>query len=222
VRNGHSYSGTNSTVEYQKYGIIMDRIEKAIYNEIRNNLRIRWSDLRRSIVDEKKLISERPFREILNELVDKKIVYRDEVERGHTEYYVDKDFEDIEKRIVQAFKKELPEFKAGIKHIKKQRNKIPDDVLATYFVMLWKLSNHLDFKASILAGLTKNEKIIDVEGLKKLKLDLIDLISNSNLEKTFDMLNLADVYFQYETDEMKKEFKKDWKSRNLPFPNEDV
>ncbi len=222
MRNGHSYSGTNGTVEYQKYGILMDRIEKAIYNEIRNNLRIRWSDLRRSIVDEKKLISERPFREILNELVDKKIVYRDEIERGHTEYYVDKDFEDIEKRIVQAFKKELPEFKAGIKHIKKQRNKIPDDVLATYFVMLWKLSNHLDFKASILAGLTKNEKIIDVEGLRKLKLALIDLISNSNLEKTLDMLNLADVYFQYETDEMKKEFQKDWKSRNLPFPNEDV
>jgi len=198
----------------------MERIEKAIYNEIRNNLRIRWSDLRRSIVDEKKLISDRPFREILNELVDKKIVYRDEVERGHTEYYVDKDFEDIEKRIVQAFKKELPEFRAGIKHIKKFRKKLPDDVLASYFVMLWKFSNHLDFKATILAGLTKNERIIDVEGLQKLKLDLIDLISHSKLEKTFDMLNLADVYFQYETDEMKKEFRKDWKSRNLPFPSE--
>jgi len=198
----------------------MNRIEKAIYNEIRNNLRIRWSDLRRSIVDEKKLISERPFREILNELVDKKIVYRDEVERGHTEYYVDKDFEDIEKRITQAYKKELPEFRAGIKHIKKFRKQLPDDVFASYFVLLWKLSNHLDFKASILAGLTKNERIIDVEGLQKLKLDLIDLISNSNLEKTFDMLNLADVYFQYETDEMKKVFREDWKSRNLPFPIE--
>jgi len=34
------------------------------------------------------------------------------------------------------------------------------------------------------------------------------------------MLNLADVYFQYETDEMKKQFKKDWKSRDLPFPSE--
>ena len=198
----------------------MDRIEKAIYNEIRNNLRIRWSDLRRSIVDEKKLISDRPFREILNDLVDRKIVYRDEVERGHTEYYVDKDFEDIEKRITQAFKKELPEFRASIKHIKKFRKKLPDDVLASYFVMLWKLSNHLEFKATILIGLTKNERIIDIEELQKLKFNLIDLISHANLEKTLDMLNLTDVYFQYETDEMIKEFKKDWKSRNLPFPNE--
>ena len=198
----------------------MDRIEKAIYNVIRNNLRIRWSDLRRTIVEEKKLISDRPFREILNDLVDRKIVYKDKVGIGHTEYYVDKDFKDIEKRIIQAFKKELPEFRDGIKHIKKFRKKLPDDVLASYFVMLWKLSNHLDFKASILAGLTKNERIIDIEGLKKLKLDLIDLISNPNLEKTLDMLNLADVYFQYETDEMKKEFRIDWKSRDLPFPNE--
>ena len=84
--------------------------------------------------------------------------------------------------------------------------------------MLWKLSNHLDFKASLLVGLTKNEKIVDVEKLKKLKQELIGLISHSNLEKTFGMLNLADIYFQYETDEMKKIFQEDWKSRNLPFP----
>ena len=198
----------------------MDRIEKAIYNEIRNNLRIRWLELKSIIVDEKKLISERPFREILNDLVDRKIVYKDEVERGHTEYYVDKDLEDIEKRIIQVFKIELAEFRVSIKHIKKFRKKLPDDVLASYFVMLWKFSNHLDFKATILTGLTKNEKIIDVEGLQKLKLDLIDLISHSKLEKTFDMLNLAGIYLQYETDEMKKEFQKDWKSRNLPFPND--
>lgn len=198
----------------------MDKIEKAIYTEIRNSLRIRWSDLRRIIVEEKKLISERPFREILNDLVDRKIVYKDDVERGHTEYYVDKDLKDIEKRVIQTFKKELPEFRDGIKHIKKYRKKLSEDVLASYFVMLWKLSNHLDFKATILAGLTKNERIIDTDGLQKLKLDLIDLISNSSLEKTFEMLNLADVYFQYETDEMKKLFKEDWKSRNLPFPNE--
>ena len=219
MRNGYNYNGTISTVEYQKYGKIMNKIEKAIYNEVHKNLRIRWSELKRIIVEERGLISERPFREILNDLVDRKIVYKDEVERGHTEYYADKDFEDIEKRIIGAFKKELPEFRAGIKHIKKYRNKIPDDILAAYFVMLWKLSNHLDFKASILAGLTKNEKIIDIEGLQKLKLDLIDLVSNSNLEKTFEMLNLADIYFQYETDEMKKEFRKDWTSRSLPFPN---
>ena len=196
----------------------MNRIEKIIYNEIQKNIRIRWSDLKRIIVEEKQLISERPFREILNELVNKKIVYRDEVEKGHTEYYVDKDLKDIEKRITKAFKKELPEFSEGIKHIKKYRNKISNDVLASYFVMLWKLSNHLDFKATILAGLTKNERIIDIEGLQKLKLDLIDLISNSSLEKTFEMLNLADVYFQYETDEMKKLFKEDWESRSLPLP----
>jgi len=198
----------------------MDKKEKAIYNEIRKNLRIRWSELKRIIVDEKKLISERPFREILNDLVERKIVYKDEVERGRTEYYVDKDFEDIEKRVIQVFKTELPEFRNAIKHIKKYRYKIPDDALAAYFVMLWKLSNHLDFKAVILSGLTKNEKIIDIEGLKKLKQDLINLISKTNLTKTLNLLNLADLYLQYETDEMKKLFRKDWKSRNLPFPNE--
>lgn len=198
----------------------MDKIEKAIYTEIQNNIRIRWTDLRRIIVDGKKLISERPFREILNDLVDKKTVYRDEVGKGHTEYYVDKDYEDIEERIIQAFKKELPEFREGIKHIKKFRNKLPDDILASYFVMLWKLSNHLDFKVTLLIGLTKNPRIIGIEELQKLKEDLIDLVSGSNLIKTFEMLNLADVYFQYETDEMKKVFREDWKSRNLPFPNE--
>lgn len=198
----------------------MDEIEKAIYTEIRNSLRIRWSDLRRIIVEEKELISERPFREILNDLVDRKIVYKDDVERGHTEYYVDKDLKDIEKRVIQTFKKELPEFRDGIKHIKKYRKKLSEDVLASYFVMLWKLSNHLEFKATIIGGLTKNERIIDRDGLQKLKLNLIDLISNSSLEKTFEMLNLADVYFQYETDEMIKLFKEDWKSRDLPFPNE--
>lgn len=210
------------TVEYQKYSIIMDKNEKAIYNEIRKNLRIRWSELKSIIVEEKKLISERPFREILNDLVERKIVYRDEVERGHTEYYVDKDFEDIEKRVIQVFKTELPKFRNGIKHIKKYRNKIPDDVLAAYFVMLWKLSNHLDFKAVILVLLTKNEKIIDIEELKKLKLDLINLISKTNIDKTLNLINLADIYLQYETEEMKKLFREDWKSRNLPFPNENV
>ncbi len=198
----------------------MDRIEKEIYNEIHSNIRIRWGKLKKIIVQDKKLISERPFREKLNDLVERKIVYRDEMDKGHTAYYVDKDFKDIEERVYQIFKKELPEFRAGIKHIKKFRNKIPEDVLASYFVMLWKLSNHLDFKASILISITNNEEIINVEELEQLKIDLFNMVSTSNIDKTLNMINLADVYFQYETDEMKKEFKKDWKSRNLPFPNE--
>jgi len=92
--------------------------------------------------------------------------------------------------------------------------------------MLWKLSNHLDFKATILINITKNEEIINVDELEELKIDLfdmistsIDMISTSNIDKTLDMINLADVYLQYETDEMKKEFKKDWESRGLPFPD---
>lgn len=199
----------------------MDEIERRIYNEIRKNLRIRWSDLRRIIVDEKQLISERPFREILNDLVERKLVFKDEVEKGHTEYYVDKDFENIEKDFRSALKKQIPEFRKTIKHIKKFRDKIPKDVLAGHFTLLWKLSNHLDFKVMIVSLLTKNSKIADIDELQKIKMDLIDLISKSNLEYTLDLFKISDDYLQYETEEMKKLFQEDWKSRSLPMPNDD-
>ena len=200
----------------------MNRIEKIIYSEIRKNIRIRWSDLKRIIVEEKELISERPFREMLNGLVSNKIVYKDEITKGHTEYYIDKEFKDIEKKFKETLKKEIPKFRKSIKHIKKFRNKISDEDLAGYFTIMWKTSNHLDFKAFAVSYLTNNTRVVDVTGLQKIKEDLVDLISiENNPEKTINLLNLANIYLQYETDEMRKEFRKDWDSKKFPVPKLD-
>lgn len=197
----------------------MEEIERKIYNEIRKNLKIRWSDLKRIIVDERKLISERPFREILNDLVERKLVFKNEVEKGHTEYYVDKDFDNIERNFRNNLKKEIPAFRNGIKHIKKFRDKIPKEDLAGYFTLMWKISNHLDFKVIILSILTKQSKMTDIEELQKIKMDLIDLISKTNLEYTLDLFKLSDDYLQFETESMKKWFQEDWKAKNFPFPD---
>lgn len=200
----------------------MNRIEKIIYSEIQKNIRIRWSVLKRIIVEDKQLISERPFREILNGLVSNKIVYKDEIAKGHTEYYVDKEFEDIEKKFQETLKEEIPKFRKSIKHIKEFRNKISDEDLAGYFTIMWKTSNHLDFKALVVSYLTNNTKVADIMGLQKIKEDLVDLISiGNNPDQTINLLNLADMYLQYETDEMRKQFRKDWDSKKFPVPKLD-
>lgn len=200
----------------------MNRIEKVIYSEIRKNIRIRWSDLKRIIVEEKELISERPFREMLNDLVSNKIVYKDEIAKGHTEYYIDKEFKDIEKKFQETLKEEIPKFRKSIKHIKEFRDKISDEDLAGYFTIMWKTSNHLDFKAFAVSYLTNNTKVVDVTGLQKIKEDLVDLITiKNNPEKTINLLNLADIYLQYETDAMRQQFRKDWDSKNFPVPKLD-
>ena len=72
----------------------MELREKQICKVLEKFTRIRYNHLKRVVVEEKELMSERPFREALKQVVEKGLVKKFEIDKQHVEYTVQ--FDDIE------------------------------------------------------------------------------------------------------------------------------
>ncbi len=151
-------------------------LEKAIYKEIEKNRKIRWADLKRTIVDDEERISERVFRETLKDMVKRKLVYRREISRQNVEYYVDVDVVELENNAKQFFEFHFPEFKSLINHIEKNRSKIPLVDLAGYVAVLWQVATHFEYKGALLTHLTNTDRLAKLKGWQEIKPKLLKLI----------------------------------------------
>ena len=193
-------------------------LEKSIYKEIKNVRKIRWADLKRIIVDEKALISERVFRESLNEMVDMKIVHRREISRQNVEYYVDVNIVKLENQAKQFFEINFPELKRLINHIEKNQSKIPIVDLAGYIAILWQVASHFEYKGAILSYITNTDRLTKLKGWKEIKPKLLKLvISIKNIDERLELIDLSDAIIYQGTYQGITAIRKDLELKNIPW-----
>ncbi|MCH8170742.1 MAG: hypothetical protein IIB07_06380 [Bacteroidetes bacterium] len=77
--------------------------EKQICKVLEKFTRIRYNHLKRVVVEEKELMSERPFRETLKQVVEKGLVKKFEIDKQHVEYTVQFDDIEYEKDAIEYF-----------------------------------------------------------------------------------------------------------------------
>ena len=196
----------------------LNHVEKIIYNVIKGYGKIRWGKLKKIIVDEKKIISERPFREALNRMVENKIIFRHKIEKQNVEYYVDRDIFILEKNSRKFFDITLPEIKKLISHIKKNRTKIDSITLAGYIATLWQVISNFEYKGEILSFLATTERVSRREECDELRLALFELILQTKKdEDRLELWGLSDGILNVGTQEIFVKIREDLNSRNIPW-----
>ena len=196
----------------------LNHVEKTIYNEIKKHGKIRWGQLRKIIVDERKIVSERPFRETLNNMVENKIVLRDEIDKQNVEYYVDVDIVELEEKSHEFFETILPEIKKLILHIKKNRSKIDSVTLAGYVATLWLVISNFEYKGEVLSFLTNTSRVSMREECDDIRVELFKLIlQTKKQEDRLELLGLSDGILNVGTSEVFVKIREDLNSRNIPW-----
>jgi len=202
----------------------LNHVEKVIYNEIKRHRKIRWGQLKKIIVNERKIISERPFRETLNNMVENKIVLRDEIDKQNVEYYVDVDIIKLEENAHEFFENILPEIKKLIFHIKKNRSKIDFVTLAGYVATLWHVISHFEYKGEVLSFLTNTDRVSRREECDEIRIELFKLIfKTKKQDEGIELMGLSDEIMNVGTKEIFVKIKEDLNSRNIPWePSKDI
>jgi DNA-binding HxlR family transcriptional regulator len=204
------------------YGTLnLDRIEKAIYQEIRKRMKIRWRPLMQIIVPAE--CSERVFREKLNEMVEKGLVFKNEKSRQHVEYYVDSDIIKMEQNAEKIKSIKFPELKYFIKEIGKHASKIPLIDLASYIVILWRIIDYFEYNSGILAGITNNSQIQMREECDDLREQLMEMLYNlPKIDDVIQVLDLTSAIFDYDCKVMLDLLHQDLQSKNIQIvrPND--
>lgn len=136
----------------------MDNHEKAILSVIVKKGKVRYNELKKIIVDELNVVSDRPFREKLNQLVKNRTVFRIVIDKQNVIYTADPKLSQIEKSMTVYHEAILSGYEEGIDNLKKKINDLSDDVekadLLILFIksisLLHFLFSHVDNVTSIM------------------------------------------------------------------------
>lgn len=195
-----------------------NKIRKAIIKTLKENRRLRWGELKEIVVNELDAGSERIFRETLNSLVESKDVFKKEISKQHTEYYISLDVIELENNAEEFFNTNLPNLKRLIKHIKKNKSIIPIEDLSGYISTLWQITSHLEFKGYILSyvtGTTRISKREECDVIRRMLLEL--MLSPKKLDDRLDIMGTSDYYLNQGTFEAIRIIKNDLDSKGIPW-----
>jgi DNA-binding HxlR family transcriptional regulator len=198
--------------------MIQNKTKKAIIRALQENRRLRWGELKDIVVNEFDAGSERIFRQTLNSLVESKDVFKKEIAKQHTEYYISTDIIELENNAEDFFDTHLPKLKYLIKHIKNNKSKIPDEDLSGYISTLWQITSHLEFKGFVLSyvtGTSRTSKRVECDEIRKRLLEL--LLSSKKIEDRLNLIATSDYYLNQGTLEAMKIIHNDLKSKGIPW-----
>jgi len=171
-----------SRVPKMKYRVT---IENKIYKEITKQGKIRWRKLKNIIVNEKKITSDRIFRETLNNMVEKKRVFKIEIAKQNVVYTTDSEFLDEEKNTIEIVELLLPEYEENFKEFKKRLQKSSDYEKASIIIILMRMLSQIDWMLQVHSHNLKTEtvkynekKIIDYKN------DLVSWIDKYSIDNT--------------------------------------
>lgn len=174
---------------YRKYDILELR-EKQIYKELEKFTRIRFNHLKKVIVVDKELMSERPFRETLKRMVDTGLVKKFEIDKQHVEYTVQFDDIEYEKESASFFKKLVTDYDEILTKFIKKRVGISKIEQANFIVTFLKSVYLAEFWFKEFAHARSNPEIrslkVDFQNVK----DLAEAIA---LDEGYDDEN-EDIY----------------------------
>lgn len=123
----------------------MDRPEKEIFAVINEKGKIRYNELKRIIVEEKKIVSERPFREALNRLVGNRAVFRIQLDKQNVIYTADPKLYRIEKNMEAYHEAILSGYERDLDKLKEKINKLSDVEKADLLISFTKSISFLHF-----------------------------------------------------------------------------
>lgn len=195
-----------------------NRFQKGIISALKSTHGIRWAQLKRIVVDDKKICSERVFRETLNELVASGVVYKYEITPQHIEYYLPEQFKDPKKSLDEAFERHYSQFEFVINSIEKYRNKVPLIDLAGLIVIIWKMLNNLESSFVIASIMQNKPKLLQDKDFRQHKIKLIDIILKSKTEdEKIRLLDYIERLLRWETYQFGEAVKKELTDKQIPW-----
>jgi len=158
----------------------LNKIEKEIHKVIHEKRRIRWTQLKKIICDNKKICSERIFREKLNGMVERNLVFKLELGKTNVVYSTESSLEKSEKSRISYFYLFL---KASLKNLdafEKKMDKMSDTEKSDILVSFLQIILLLEWGFNETFRLTANPKIKDqISMLKEIKLQITRLVEES-------------------------------------------
>lgn len=197
-----------------------NKVQKGIISALRPTHGIRWTQLKKIIVDKKKICSERIFRVTLNELVASNVVFKYEVTPQCIEYYLKETIEDPKKSLDEAFERHRSQFEFVINNIEKHMNKIPLMDLAGLIVVIWKMLNNLEFSMIVGVIIQNKSELSQGKDFQLHKAKLIDIILKSKTEDKLRLFDYIERLLRWETYQFSEAVKKELTDRQIPWSNQ--
>lgn len=195
-----------------------NKFQKEIISVLKSTHGIRWADLKKVIVDKKKICSERIFRETLNELVLSEVVFKYELSPQHIEYYLQEQGEDPKKLLDEAFTRHYSQLEFVINSIEKHIAKIPSMDLAGLIVTLWKMLHNLEFAMINVSIMHNKPKLVKGKDFKLLKIKLIEIMSKSKTgDDQIRLFDYIDRLLRWETYQFGELVKKELTDKQIPW-----
>lgn len=195
-----------------------NKIQNEIITAIRSANGIRWASLKRIIVNDKKICSERIFRQTLNKLVENEAVFKREITRQHVEYYVEKEMENFEQTFDEWYKKNYSQIDFVIGSIKKNRSKIPLTDLSGLIVTLWRILSNFSLLITTVIVVHEKPDLVKGKDLQLLFQKLLSILSQTkSKESKIDLWDFLSRFLTYEMNELSKVIKKDLTQKQIPW-----
>ena len=137
----------------------LDKIEKEIHKVIHEKRRIRWTQLKKIICDGKKICSERIFREKLNGMVERNLVFKLELGKTNVVYSTESSLEKSEKSRISYFYLFLKASFNNLEDFEKKMDKMSDTEKSDILVSFLKIILLLEWGFNETLRLTGNPKI---------------------------------------------------------------
>ena len=169
--------------------------KKAIFTTIDENRKISYNQLKRIICDEKEVMSERPFRELLKEMVAEKLILRVPEGTQNVFYYAGNEFFEAEKNVETHIEKHLyiidEKFQKLEKHYKKLDAINQAASIAAFCLLLF----YLKYKIAIVEQVAHNSKIRKLsQQLNDYGVKILDFVQTKSSEP-FKIFDLVDSMF---------------------------
>lgn len=195
-----------------------NKIQNEIITAIRSANGIRWASLKRIIVNDKKICSERIFRQTLNKLVENEAVFKREITRQHVEYYVEQEIENFEQTFNEWYKKSYSQLDFVIGSIKKNRTKIPLTDLSGLIVTLWRILSNFSLLITTVILVHEKPDLAKGKDLQLLFKKLLLIISQTkSKESKVELWDFVSRFLTYEMNELSKLVKKDLTQKQIPW-----
>ena len=194
-----------------KYRVV---IENKIYKEITKHGKIRWRKLRNIIVNEKNITSDRIFRETLNNMVEKKRVFKLEIAKQNVVYTTDSELLEHEKGEIKSIKLLLEYFEESFEEFRKRLQKSSDYEKASIIIILMRMLSQIDWMLQIHSHNLKTETVKNNEKrLTDYKNDIVSWINKYSINNS-KVRYLVSNLIKSEFSRTSKDFI-DWKVSDL-------
>jgi len=158
----------------------LNKIEKEIHKVIHEKGRIRWTQLKKIICENKKICSERIFREKLNGMVERNLVFRLEFGKTNVVYSTESNLEKSEKSRISYFYIFLKASLKNLEAFERKKDKMSDTEKSDTLVSFLKIILLLEWGFNETLRLTANPKIKDqVSMLDEIKSRITKLVEES-------------------------------------------